>query len=281
MVKRNAAKQMASQLPRTITLISSMLLTRWRQELVDFLQAHPELLETILFVCKSGMLLEVAEDLRREHWLPPSNKYFHNVSQAFYATALSLMQPVATIQLLQKLTNADPDVIWKLLFLATGTHKQSRVPSLHKLSFFRLLTERHVSLGERLASVDWDAAAAGEEIDWEKVGIYTKIKDGEEIVGFQHVGGEKVMLKRNCGCHMVLKRNWSERDAVLVDPKDEEDDVMLRKRFRSVIPDIMDWSKAEIEKAEAACNVDAVKLSKDDEHYGEDAEPAASSTKKH
>jgi hypothetical protein len=260
MAARRQASKMASQLPRTGLQISNLRQNFQRKELDDYIDEHPDMLETVIFVCKSGMLDDVREDLRKEHWLPESNKYFHNVSRAFFGTALTQLHADITIASLQKLTDNDGEVIWKLLFLALGATKQSRVPTLHKLSFFRLIKERYSFLGSRLDSWNWRALAAGEQIDFEKVGVYSKILDKGEIVGFSHIGGEKVQLKRPYPDHMVLMRNWSEKEASLVDVKDEEDDVNLRKRFKTAVPEIPDWTKEEVSAAEKACDVEAVRL---------------------
>jgi len=264
MASKRQASKMASQLPRTGLQISNLRQTFQRKELDEFIEKHPDMLETIVFVCKSGMLQDVREDLRKEHWLPQSNKYFHNVSRAFFGTALTQLHPDITIELLQKLTETDGDIIWKLLFLATGTHKQSKVPTLHKLSFFALLQTRYTSLGSRLHRLDWKAAALSQKIDFQVVGVYSKIVVDGQVVGFKHVGGNKVQLKRPYPDHMVLVKNWSEKDAMLMDTKtEEEDDVHLRKRFKAIVPEVADWTSEEVSAAEGECNAEAVKLTSD------------------
>ena len=164
--KRKAARA-DSLLPRTGKQISVMRQTYAESELTEYVQANPHILDTLVFICKSGMLAAVQQDLLREHWLPESNKFFHKCARAFFALALTMMMPGdITTDLLQDLTDVDVDSIWKLLFWATGTTRNTKVPTLHKYSFLKLLVDLHDSWGRRLATIDWQTVDRVSGFDW-------------------------------------------------------------------------------------------------------------------
>ena len=63
-------------MPRTGTAIADLQHTFQKKEFDGWVDQHRNLLSTLLFVCRSGMLLTVEQDLRREHWLSESSRYF-------------------------------------------------------------------------------------------------------------------------------------------------------------------------------------------------------------
>lgn len=259
-------QRMASMMPRTGGQIKELQNSYQKKELMEWVDANTEMLGTLLFVCKSGMLKEVEADLRKEHWLPPSNVYFHNVARAFFGFALGKLEPRATIELLQVLTNKDSDTIWKLLFLATHTSRNTRVPSTHKISFLSLLEQRRTSLGKPLSKIDWQKASRTKQLDWSKMGLFEVVYNNDkDITGLRYVPkGIDYKFPRPVPGRLQLENNWCLQEARLLDPNDEEDPIRILRRFKELHGD-WGFSVEETEAAEQANNADAVRIAKDEE----------------
>ncbi len=230
-----------------------------KEELDESVDDHPEQLETLVFICKSGMLTEIGGDIRRQHFLRPSNKYFHNASRNLFGFMLSKMHKACAADLLQTLTNVDPDSIWKLAFFATCTHKQSKIPTRHKLSFIKLMKDSHIALGKRLEVFDWASIAEDGEIDLQKYGVFAKVVEGEEIVSIKHnLSGTAVQLKRPVPANMVLVSNWLESEARLKDPADIEDYVSCIKKCPKLRSTPTVWEESLIKKTQLEQGADNI-----------------------
>lgn len=262
--------RMQRVMPRTGAQIKELQFSCQRKELLEWVDAHQHMLPTLVFVCKSGMLEEMEAVLRKEHWLPPSNVYFHNVARAFFGFALSSMCEDLTPDLLQVLTTNDADAIWKLLYMSTHTHRNSKVPTLHKLSFVKLLQDRHSELGLTLNKIDWKKVNHTGRIDFDKYGLFSTVRDeGGNITGLKYNGnGESYSFPRLIPKRMVLSDNWCLPDARLVDPDDEEDPVKLVRRFKALSKELV-FSTEAVATAEETCNADAVRLKKEEDSDGD------------
>lgn len=262
---RRDKARIATMLPRAGGQIKELQHTFQKKEMNEWLDNNMSLLPTLLFVCKSGMLRDVEADLRKEHWLPPSNTYFHNVARAFFGLAVSKLCKDATVELLQELTTGDSDSVWKLLFMATLTNRNTRVPTTHKHSFLELLEKRHNELGKPLAKLNWKDIKKSKTINWTSVGLFKTEKDttGDIIALIYNNTQEKYTFGRPISGRMELSNNWCLAEARLEDPEDEEDPVRIARRFKSLNKE-WGFTPEEIQAAETANNADAVRIKSDD-----------------
>lgn len=251
---------MQTMMPRTGDQIQNMKFTHDRAALLEWIDAHKDKLGTVLFVCQSGMLAEMEKYLFREHWLPSSNKYVHNVARAFFGHVLCKMAPGLTIDDLQTYTSEDPDIVWKLLFKATNLTRKSKVPTLHKLSFMKLLCDRHDQLGKPLCRIQWDTIKRNGLQDFDQYGVFSVKRDASgDIVAVQHQSGAEYKFSHPIAGRMETKDCFSLMDARLEDPMDEEDPIILIRRFKSVNKD---WSfvPSETKAVEESCSADSVRI---------------------
>lgn len=272
-MRRDQVK-MEGMMPKTGIQIKEFKETFEKQQIIDWMNENPALLSTLIFVCKSGMLSKIEQDLHKEHWLPPSNKYVHNVSRAFYGHNLTQLVPALDVNLLQLLTTADSEAIWKLTFRATAMNRNGRVPTLHKLSYMALLKDRHTELGEPLAKMPWSEIQKSQTIDWERHGHFeTRRLQNGDITGLLHRDtGTTYQFARPVLGRMVLAENWSLQDASLPDPEDEEDAILILRRFKQLNSKEWNFSPDDIAKAEADTGADAVRMKSEGD--GEDASEA-------
>ena len=155
-----------------------------------------------------------------------------------------------TTDLLQDLTDVDVDSIWKLLFWATGTTRNTKVPTLHKYSFLKLLVDLHDSWGRRLATIDWQTVDRVSGFDW-SLCEYELVVEAKLIKTIRHRdSGKTYDLPRPLPSTFVLQKNWLQEEAVLVDPEGVEDDFNIRKRFGQNLQPLHIWSPEEIKSAE-------------------------------
>ncbi len=237
-------------MPRTGGQIREMQHAFYKAELEAWVEDNRDMLSTLVFVCKSGMLKEVEKDLFREHWLPTSNKYVHNVSRAFFGFTLTRICDQIDIPLLQLLTEQDPDAIWKLLYKATHMNRNTKVPTLHKLSYCKLLEDRHTSLGSPLQRLPWKTIRQEVSLDREEWSIFKTIRnDKQEVTGILMHTGDKYEFPRPQMGRFQLVDSWCLPDCKLQDPEDEEDPILIIRRFKKYSSDL-NFSKEEIDEAE-------------------------------
>lgn len=164
-----------------------------RQELLDIIDNDPESLEMLLFVSKSGMLAQVANDMRRDHWLPQSNERVRHLGRSFMATALSQMSTTFNQQTTLKLAARTPEDIDRLYCFGTGYHRNDKIPTLHKKSLLQISEERHKGRGNKLDVVKLEGAGEDVYVAWDKSGVYTRELNGEGtfVVAILRMDGEK------------------------------------------------------------------------------------------
>lgn len=160
-----------------------------KQELMKLCEEKPEIVDSLLFVVRSGILEKVCSDARKEHWLPDSNVKFRNVSRSFMATALAQMAPSKfTSEICVSLAHTNGEQLEEAFYRGTFLSKNSGVPTRHKHSLLLLLEELHTQHGAPLKKVTITNETDGASIDWGAQGVFELVKDAqaESITGVKH-----------------------------------------------------------------------------------------------
>ena len=229
-------RQLSAALRATSQSLAKSRKVEGKVVVMEFMESNPQLVDTLAYVCSSGLLTKLDEDLQNEQYLPPSNKFLHHVSRTFLGHVLCKMEPsLLSTDLLCQLYEKDDAIVNKMLYFATGLNRNWKLPIKHKNALMDVLVKHYTNLGKRLASWPWSQIKTSYNIDWQKIGAYRLVVENgtTEVKSVQHISGLDVGLTRPVTSAWQFINNHDDNDVSLIDPSDD-DIVHIGKRMKAL-----------------------------------------------